>query len=158
MSDFQNVDILLAEDSATDAEMTIRALRKRGLANDLIWVKDGREALDFLQQVGAYSGRTAGRPKLILLDIKMPRVDGIEVLRYVLGNEQLRTIPVVMLTSSAEDRDVLESYKLGANSYIVKPVDPDDFNRVVAEVGMYWMLVNKVSPPMDSVPVKEASR
>ena len=155
MSDFQNVDILLAEDSATDAEMTIRALRKRGLANDLIWVKDGREALDFLQHVGVYAGRTTSRPKLILLDIKMPRVDGIEVLRYILGDEELRTIPVVMLTSSAEDRDVIESYKLGANSYIVKPVDPDDFNRVVAEVGMYWMLVNKVPPPIAVVALNE---
>lgn len=145
MTEFQHVDILLAEDTATDAEMTIRALRKRGLANSLIWVKDGREALDFLQQVGEFAGRPEGRPKLILLDIKMPRVDGIEVLRYILDDEHLRTIPVVMLTSSAEERDIVESYKLGANSYIVKPVDPDDFYRVVTEVGLYWMLVNKVS-------------
>lgn len=143
MAEFQHVDILLAEDSPTDAEMTIRALRKRGLANNLIWVKDGREALDFLQRTGEFAGQPNACPKLILLDIKMPRVDGIEVLRHIMSDVQLRTIPVVMLTSSAEDRDIVESYKLGANSYIVKPVDPDDFNRAVTEVGLYWMLVNK---------------
>jgi CheY-like chemotaxis protein len=145
MSEYQQVDILLAEDSTTDAEMTIRALRKRGLANNLTWVKDGREALDFLQQTGDFADRKIGRPKLILLDIKMPRVDGIEVLRYVMGDEHLRTIPVVMLTSSAEEQDIVKSYKLGANSYVVKPVDPEEFYRAVTEVGLYWMLVNKVT-------------
>jgi two-component system response regulator len=143
MTEFQHVDILLAEDSPTDAEMTIRALRKRGLANNLIWVKDGREALDFLQKIGKFADRTNKSPKLILLDIKMPRVDGTEVLRFIMADEQLCTIPVVMLTSSAEERDIVDSYKLGANSYIVKPVDHSDFNRAVAEVGLYWMLVNK---------------
>jgi two-component system response regulator len=145
MIEFKQVDILLAEDSPSDAEMTIRALRKRGLANNLIWVKDGREALDFLQQTGEFSNRSSEVPKLILLDIKMPRVDGTEVLRYIMGDEKLRTVPVVMLTSSAEDKDIIESYKLGANSYIVKPVDPEDFDRAVSEVGLYWMLVNKSS-------------
>ena len=145
MVEFKHVDILLAEDSPSDAEMTIRALRKRGLANNLIWVKDGREALDFLQQTGEFSNRSSEIPKLILLDIKMPRVDGTEVLRYIMSDEKLCTVPVVMLTSSAEDRDIIESYKLGANSYIVKPVDPEDFDRAVSEVGLYWMLVNKSS-------------
>ena len=146
MTQHQHVDILLAEDSTTDAEMTIRALRKCNLANNLIWVKDGREAIDFLQQAGEFAGRTNDRPKLILLDIKMPRVDGIEVLRFIMGDEQLRMIPVVMLTSSAEERDLLASYQLGANSYIVKPVDSDAFYRTVTEVGLYWMLENKVAP------------
>lgn len=142
----QHVDILLAEDSATDAEMTIRAMRKRGLANNLVWVKDGREALDFLLRTGAYAARANVLPKLILLDIKMPRLDGTEVLRYIMNDEHLRTIPVVMLTSSAEEQDIVESYKLGANSYIVKPVDPEEFYRIVSDAGLYWMLVNKASP------------
>lgn len=145
MTEFKNVDILLAEDTATDAEMTIRALRKRGLANNLIWVKDGQEALDFLLETGEFSGRTRGHPNLVLLDIKMPRVDGVEVLRRIKADDNLRAIPVVMLTSSAEERDIVESYKLGANSFIVKPVDTEEFYRVVSEVGLYWMLVNKSS-------------
>ena len=145
MSDYDNVTILLAEDTATDAEMTIRALRKCNLSNNLVWVKDGREALDFLQMTGAFSDRQPGRPRLILLDIKMPRVDGIEVLRYITQTEALRTVPVVMLTSSAEERDIVQSYDLGANSFIVKPVDPEAFNHAVTEAGMYWMLVNKVT-------------
>lgn len=145
MTDFQHVEILLAEDTVTDAEMTIRALRKCNLANNLIWVKDGREALDFLQMTGAYAGRVNARPKLILLDIKMPKVDGTEVLRYIRQTDALRTVPVVMLTSSAEDRDVVESYHLGANSYIVKPVDTAEFYRAITELGLYWMVVNKAS-------------
>ncbi len=144
MDEYQHVDILLAEDTATDAEMTIRALRKRGLANHLVWVKDGSEAIDFLFRKGKFQELPSGRPKLILLDVKMPKIDGIEVLRQVRQNERLRTLPVVMLTSSAEERDVLESYRLGANSYIVKPVDPLDFDRVISDTGLYWMLVNKV--------------
>ncbi|MBC7452927.1 MAG: response regulator [Massilia sp.] len=142
----QHVDILLAEDSTTDAEMTIRALRKCNLANNLLWVKDGREALDFLQQKGEFAGRQKDRPKLILLDIKMPRVDGIEVLRFIMSEEYLRVVPVVMLTSSAEERDLLASYEIGANSYIVKPVDSDAFYRTVTDVGLYWMMENKVAP------------
>ncbi|MEC5216509.1 two-component system response regulator [Actimicrobium sp. GrIS 1.19] len=142
--EFQQVDILLVEDTATDAEMTIRALRRRGLANSLIWVKDGSEALDFLYRTGKFAGVTNGKPKLVLLDVKMPKVDGIEVLRRIRGDEVLRMIPVVMLTSSAEERDVVESYALGANSYIVKPVDTLEFDKVITETGLYWMLVNKV--------------
>lgn len=144
MDNFSQVDILLVEDTATDAEMTIRALRRRGLANQLVWVRDGSEALDFLFRQGVYAGRDDGRPKLVLLDVKMPKVDGIDVLRKMTQEDLLRTIPVVMLTSSAEERDMVESYRLGANSYIVKPVDSEDFDRVVSEIGMYWMLVNKL--------------
>jgi two-component system response regulator len=144
MIEYENVDVLLAEDTTTDAEMTIRALRKSNLANNLIWVKDGREAIDFLTCTGSFVDRPNVRPKLILLDIKMPKLDGIEVLRFIMENESLRTIPVVMLTSSAEERDVVESYRLGANSFIVKPVDHEQFYRAVTDVGLYWMMVNKV--------------
>lgn len=144
MDDFAPVDILLVEDTATDAEMTIRALRRRGLANRLVWVRDGGEALDFLLRQGAHAGRADGHPKLVLLDMKMPKVDGIDVLRRMMQEEDLATIPVVMLTSSAEERDIVESYRLGVNSYIVKPVDSEDFDRVVSDIGMYWMLVNKL--------------
>lgn len=144
MDEFQYVDILLVEDTATDAEMTIRALRRKGLANHLIWVKDGSEAIDFLFLTGQFATRDPGNPKLILLDVKMPKVDGIEVLRRIRQDDKLRAIPVVMLTSSAEERDIVESYWVGANSYIVKPVDIDDFDRVVSEAGLYWMIVNKL--------------
>jgi len=143
MTGFDEVEILLVEDNPEDAEMTIRALRKRNLANQLHWVKDGEEALDYLFCTGQYAGRKPGRaPKLVLLDIKMPKVDGIEVLRRVKGSE-LRTIPVVVMTSSNEERDVLESYRLGANSYIVKPVQFEAFLDTVAKIGLYWMLTNR---------------
>lgn len=143
MNEFQQLDIVMVEDTATDAEMTIRVLRKRGLANNLIWLKDGSEALEFLFRTGAHADRADVIPKLILLDVKMPKVDGIEVLRRVRADEKLRMTPVVMLTSSAEERDVFESYRLGANSYIVKPVDIDAFDKIVSDIGMYWLLVNK---------------
>lgn len=145
MADFRHIDILLVEDTATDAEMTMRALRKRGLANHLTWVKDGAEALDFLHCRGAFEGRDDTRPKLVLLDVKMPKVDGLDVLRHMRGHDLLRPVPVVMLTSSAEERDIVDSYNLGANSYIVKPMDIEEFDRVVSEIGLYWMLVNKTS-------------
>lgn len=144
MDEYEHGDILLAEDTETDAEMTMRALKKRGLANKLVWVKDGSEAIDYLFYQGVYATRAVGRPRLILLDLKMPKLDGIDVLRRIRQEETLCMIPTVMLTSSAEERDIVESYKLGANSYIVKPVNPDEFNKVVSETGLYWMLVNKI--------------
>ena len=144
MTGFEQVEILLVEDNAEDAEMTMRALRKRNLANHLHWVKDGEEALDYLFCDGSYADRNPGHPpKLVLLDIKMPKVDGIEVLRRVKGCE-LRTIPIVVMTSSNEERDVLESYRLGVNSYIVKPVQFDSFIETVSNIGLYWMLTNRV--------------
>jgi len=144
MSDLEQVEILLVEDNPEDAEMTMRALRKPNLANHLHWVKDGEEALDYLFCSGRYAGRTMGLPpKLVLLDIKMPKVDGIEVLRRVKGSE-LRTIPIVVMTSSNEERDVLESYRLGVNSYIVKPVQFDSFIETVSKIGLYWVLTNRV--------------
>jgi two-component system, response regulator len=133
----QPIQILLAEDNAEDAEMTIRALKRNNLANHLHWVKDGAEALDYL--LG-----TAQLPKLVLLDIKMPKVDGIEVLRRLKENPATRNIPVVVMTSSNEERDVVDSYRLGVNSYIVKPVQFDSFMETVAKIGLYWLLTNRV--------------
>ena len=147
MSDFEQVEILLAEDSDTDAEMTIRALRRHNLANQLVRVKDGAEALDFIFRRGAFASRAHRPPKLILLDLKMPKVDGIEVLRQIKNNEETRSIPVVMLTSSAEERDIVASYSLGVNSYVVKPMDFSSFVDEVARAGCYWVLVNRVPSP-----------
>ena len=143
MDKFEKVDILLVEDNPTDAELTMRALRKSKLANHMTWVKDGAEALEFIFRSGAYAGRPDENPKLILLDLKLPKVDGIEVLKRIKADERTRIIPVVMVTSSAEGRDVVESYKLGVNSYVVKPVDFDQFSDTVAKAGLYWMLMNK---------------
>lgn len=140
----EQMEILLVEDNPEDAEMTMRALRKRNLANQLHWVKDGEEALEYLFCTGQYAGRDPARPpKLVLLDIKMPKVDGIEVLRRVKAS-QLKTVPVVVMTSSNEERDVVESYRLGVNSYIVKPVAFDAFLDTVAKIGLYWVLTNRV--------------
>jgi len=141
----EQVEILLAEDNPEDAEMTLRALRRNNLANKLHWVKDGAEALDYLFCTGAYAGRDASRPpKLVLLDIKMPKVDGIEVLRRLKADAATHSIPVVVMTSSDEERDVFESYRLGVNSYIVKPLQFDAFIETVAKIGMYWVLTNRV--------------
>jgi two-component system response regulator len=143
MDKFEKVDILLVEDNPTDAELTMRALRKGNLANQITWVKDGAEALEFIFRNGAYAGRPDQHPKLILLDLKLPKVEGIEVLKRIKADERTRVIPVVMVTSSAEGRDVAESYKLGVNSYVVKPVEFEQFSETVAKAGFYWMLVNK---------------
>lgn len=146
-NEVQEVEILLVEDNATDAELCIRALKKSNLANNLVWVKDGAEALDFLFATGAYSGRNVTcPPKVVLLDLRLPKVDGMEVLRRVKADERTRPIPVVVLTSSKEDRDIAESYKLGVNSFISKPVEFDSFAKTVSELGMYWLLVNH--PPV----------
>ena len=144
MNAFEPVEILLAEDSEADAEMTIRALQRNKLANRLFWVKDGAEALDFIFRRGTYAQRAATLPKLLLLDLKMPKVDGIEVLREVKSHEETKTMPVVMLTSSAEERDIVASYSLGVNSYVVKPVDFIRFVDEVAKAGCYWVLVNRL--------------
>jgi len=144
MTGFEHVEILLVEDNPTDAELTMRALKKKNLANNLVWVKDGVEALDFIFCRGQYQGRVNTTPKLIMLDLKLPKIDGIEVLRVLKSDAKTKTVPVVMLTSSNEERDIVESYKLGVNSYIVKPVDFDKFLEMVSQVGLYWSLVNKV--------------
>lgn len=140
------VEILLVEDNPHDAELTLRALKKRNLANKIFHVKDGAEALDFIFGTGAYSHRNIEKGlKVILLDLKLPKVDGLEVLRKIKADERTRSNPVVVLTSSKEERDVVESYKLGVNSYMVKPVDFDKFIQSVTELGMYWMVLNQ--PP-----------
>lgn len=144
MTDFEPVDILLVEDNATDAELALRALTGNNLANKVEWVKDGSEALDYLFCEGAYAGRSNGNPKLILLDLKMPKVDGLEVLESVKSDQRTRMTPVVIMTSSQEERDLVESYRLGANSFIVKPVDFDQFLDAVAKAGFYWAVMNKV--------------
>jgi CheY-like chemotaxis protein len=143
MTNATPLEILLVEDNPHDAELTVRALKKRNLANHLTWVKDGAEALDYLFGPGADEpGIVNPAPKLILLDLKLPKVDGLEVLRRLKADDRTRGIPVVVLTSSAEQRDVIESYQLGANSYIVKPVGFENFAEAVAQLGLYWLLLN----------------
>lgn len=138
------VEILLVEDNPDDVELTLHALQRHKVTNSVQVVGDGAEALDFLFCTGQYAGRAADNaPKVILLDLKLPLVDGLEVLRQVKGDPRTRTIPVVVLTSSREERDIVESYQLGVNSYIVKPVDFGQFTEAVREVGLYWMLLNQ---------------
>jgi CheY-like chemotaxis protein len=144
MTDLQPVEILLAEDNETDAELAIRALSKSKVANRVVWVKDGEEALDYMFRRGAHAGRNGGDPRLVLLDLKMPKVDGGEVLAELKGDERTRSIPVVVMTSSKEERDLEETYRKGVNSYVVKPLDFDQFVDVVSKVGLYWAVVNKV--------------
>jgi len=145
MTDLQQVEILLAEDSPADAEMTLRALRRNNLANKVHWVRDGEEALEYMFCRGAYASRHPGpAPKLVMLDIKMPKVDGIEVLRRLKSDPALRTVPVVIMTSSSEQRDLVDSYQLGVNSYIVKPVEFEVFHETVAKIGLYWVLTNRL--------------
>ena len=138
------VEILLVEDSDEDAELTVRALRQRKLANELFRVKDGAEALDFIFATGPYADRDGQpKPRVVLLDLKLPKVDGMEVLRRMKEDAATRTIPVVMLTSSKEDRDLEAAYRLGVNSYIVKPVEFDKFVAAVETLGFYWALLNQ---------------
>lgn len=144
MKQINDVEILLVEDNKNDAELAIRALRKVNLGNHLVHVKDGVEALDFLFATGKYSDREASnKPKVILLDIKMPRLDGIEVLRQLRANALTKSIPVVMMTSSKEENDIIVSYELGVNSFVVKPVDFNSFSKAVSDLGLYWLLINE---------------
>ena len=144
MQSVSGVEILLVEDNPRDAELTKRALKTHNLANNLVHVKDGQEALDWLCGVGMYSGRNPHEhPRVVLLDLKLPKVDGLEVLREMRANPRTRLIPVVVLTSSREEQDLVKSYELGVNSYIVKPVDFENFSRAVAEAGHYWLLINQ---------------
>jgi two-component system, response regulator len=144
MSDFDDVEILLVEDNPHDAEMTMRALKKSNFINRLYWVKDGVEALEFLHCSGAYEDRDPAEiPKLMLLDLKMPRLDGLDVLRALKGDERTRAIPIVVMTSSNRDRDIAESYQLGVNGYVTKPVQFASFVEAVAQIGLYWLCVNR---------------
>ena len=141
------VEILLVEDNPADAELTISALKDRKLANHLVHVWDGQAALDFLFGNGTHAGRDVKhQPKVVLLDLKLPKVDGISVLRQLRANEHTKELPVVVLTSSREDSDVIETYHLGVNSYIVKPVNFENFSQTVSNLGMYWLLLNE--PPI----------
>jgi len=140
---YQPVEILLVEDSQADAEMTLRTLRKRGIANRMEWVRDGIEALAYLRREGEWAQRPAGHPRLVLLDLKMPRMDGLQTLERMKADPDTQSIPVVMMTSSREEGDLLASYRAGVNSYVVKPVDFDAFAEMVSEVGMYWMIANQ---------------
>ena len=146
MSDMELVEILLVEDSETDAEMTLRALKRHALSNHVTWVKDGAEALDFVFSTGSYSARGNRPPKLVLLDLKMPKVDGIEVLRRMKADERTRAIPVVILTSSAEESDIVRSYKLGVNSFITKPVTFTGLVDAMHVLGRYWLEIVELPP------------
>ncbi|MDD8027583.1 MAG: response regulator [Acidobacteriota bacterium] len=141
------VEILLVEDNPNDVELTLHALRKNNLANNIHVVRDGAEALDFLFCRGGYQTKDAGHPpKVVLLDLKLPKVDGLEVLRQIRADERTRSLPVVIITSSREERDIVAGYKLGINSYIVKPVEFGQFTEAVRQIGCYWLLLNQ--PPV----------
>lgn len=143
MEAFEQVEILLVEDSALDAELTMRALKSGGLANKLLWVKDGQQALDFLFRQGEFASREDTVPRLVLLDLKMPRVDGIEVLKAIKADDSIRRIPVVVMTSSQEEKDLAQTYNLGVNSYVVKPVDFNAFTELARQAGYYWLAINR---------------
>lgn len=146
MNDMNEVEILLVEDNPADAELALRALKRNKIANNIIVVGDGEEALDFIFARGAFSGRKVeDGPKVVILDLKLPKVDGLEVLREMKSDPRTRIIPVVVLTSSKEEADIVESYRLGVNSYIVKPVDFEKFVESVRTLGFYWLLLNQ--PP-----------
>jgi two-component system, response regulator len=143
----QMVEILLVEDNPNDVELTLHAFEKHNLANRVQVVRDGEEALDFLFQRGSHEGRAGRRqPKVVLLDLKLPKVDGLDVLRAIRGDASLQSIPVVVLTSSREERDLVESYQLGVNSYIVKPIDFSAFLETASTLGLYWLLLNEAPP------------
>jgi two-component system response regulator len=144
MNDFSDIDILLVEDNDNDAEMTLRALAKSNFLNKVFWVRDGVEALEFIRCTGAYERRPDQLPKLVLLDMKMPRLDGLGVLIELKSSDLTRPIPIVAMTSSKEGRDLTEAYRLGVNGYVVKPIEFGELVDVVARIGMYWMLVNLV--------------
>jgi two-component system response regulator len=142
----REIEVLLVEDNMSDAEMTIRALKKNNMANQLLHLQDGAEALDFLFAEGTYSGRQIeNTPRVVLLDLKMPKVNGLEVLQRIKSDDRTKKIPVVVLTSSKEDPDIQKCYGLGVNGYVVKPVEFDEFYKAISSLGLYWMIVNE--PP-----------
>ncbi|MGZ3836977.1 MAG: response regulator [Flavisolibacter sp.] len=142
----EQVDILLVEDNPNDAELTIRALKKNNILNNILHLEDGEEVLHYIFGTGKYTERdTQEIPRVILLDLKMPKIDGLDVLKQLKSNEKTKVIPVILLTSSKEDRDIMEGYKLGVNSYIVKPVGFENFVKAVSDIGFYWLLMNQ--PP-----------
>jgi CheY-like chemotaxis protein len=138
--------ILLVEDNPKDLELSLVALEKSQLANDVVIARDGAEALDYLRCQGEYSTRSRGNPAVVLLDLKLPKIDGLEVLEQIKGDPELKSIPVVMLTSSREEKDLLKSYKAGVNAYVVKPVGFKDFIEAIQELGVFWALLNEPPP------------
>lgn len=138
--------ILLVEDNPHDLELTLIALSKSQLANEVVVVRDGAEALDYLNRRGEFAERVAGSPAVILLDLKLPKVDGLEVLKEIRATELLKPVPVVMLTSSKEEQDVIRSYQLGVNAYVVKPVDFNEFVRAISDLGIFWAVLNEPPP------------
>jgi len=142
------VEILLVEDSPEDVELTIRALRRNKIANEIQVAEDGAEALDFLFCRGSHQNRTfSSPPKLVLLDLKLPKVDGLEVLAAIRADQRTKAIPVVILTSSKEQKDVIKGYSLGVNAFVQKPVDFEQFGDAIRQIGMFWMLINQAPPP-----------
>ena len=139
--------ILLVEDSPRDEELALRALRKGGITNEVAVARDGAEALDYLFATGVHEGRTVDLPTVVLLDIKMPKIDGIEVLRRIRADERTKLVPVVLLTSSKEERDLLAAYTSGANSFVRKPVEFGEFTNAIGQLGLYWLLLNEPPPP-----------
>jgi CheY-like chemotaxis protein len=144
--------ILLAEDSEYDVELTLSALEKEHLANEVFVVRDGAEALDYLYRRGKFSSRENSQPAVVLLDLKMPKLDGLEVLRQIKSDPQFKRIPIVMLTSSREEQDLVRSYELGVNAYVIKPVDFDQFHAAIRNLGMFWAVLNEVPPDRPGVP------
>jgi CheY-like chemotaxis protein len=138
--------ILMAEDSAQDVELTLAALEEHNLANEVVVARDGAEALDYLYGRGKFTGHANGLPVVVLLDLKMPKVDGLEVLRQMRSDPQLKHVPVVMITSSREEQDLLKSYQLGVNAYVVKPVDFQQFAASIKEIGFFWAIINEPPP------------
>lgn len=151
----RDIEILIVEDNPSDLELTLRALKKHHVSNKILALRDGAEALDYLFAQGQYQNRPNNRkPKVIFLDLKLPKVDGLEVLRRIKADPATRSIPVVMVTSSTEEKDRLQSYELGVNSFLVKPVNFEDFIRAISKAGFYWLALNR--PPDDSSPTGEA--
>lgn len=146
MEQFEQIEILLVEDNPLDAELTMTALKSGKIANDITWVTDGEQALEYLFRTGRYAGRSDAQPRLVFLDLKMPKVNGIEVLKAVKSSEMTRRIPVVVMTSSQEESDVAKTYDLGVNSYVVKPMDFTTFADVIRQAGYYWLAINHSVP------------